>query len=30
MEPFQNFESKATPFPYVNVDTESDNPKTIS
>lgn len=27
MEPFQNFESKATPFPYVNVDTDQIIPK---
>jgi 3-isopropylmalate/(R)-2-methylmalate dehydratase small subunit len=27
MEPFQNFESKVTPFPYVNVDTDQIIPK---
>ena len=27
MEPFRNFESKATPFPYVNVDTDQIIPK---
>lgn len=27
MEPFQNFESKAIPFPYVNVDTDQIIPK---
>jgi len=27
MEPFQNFESKTTPFPYVNVDTDQIIPK---
>jgi 3-isopropylmalate/(R)-2-methylmalate dehydratase small subunit len=27
MEPFHNFESKATPFPYVNVDTDQIIPK---
>ena len=27
MEPFQNFESRAIPFPYVNVDTDQIIPK---